>query len=1229
MDCVDFIQWNCRGIKNKQDEIKLLIQHHDPIACCFQETFLKEEDNFTLRGYTFYNIFSSIDAERACGGVSVVIRNDIPQAEVTIVSPLQAKAVQISTPRKLTICTLYLSPSLRVDARHLDDLIDQLPSPFLILGDFNAHNLLWGCTTNNTRGNLIEKIIEKHDLCLFNDSSYTHINPATLSTSAIDLSLCHPSIYLNYAWKVADDLYESDHFPIFLTSTDRESDIGTKRWQFHRADWTHFQLLCEAEINNNILLSLTPTQLFTDTLLNIAEKTMTKSSGKRKRPHYPWFNDKCKEAISQRRKALAHFRRNITNENLNVFKRKYALARRTVKEAKKDCWRTYVSKLNSRTPIKKTWEMIRRISGKNNRSKISFLKTANSTASTPLEISNTLADTISKNSSSSHYSKKFQIYKKHQERSALNFSSDNSEYYNSPFTLIELRDALANSKDTAVGPDDIHYQILKHLPGSTLNILLQIFNNIWQSGNFPASWREAIIIPVSKPNKDPTNPNNYRPIALTSCLCKTLERIINNRLVHYLEINNLLTPYQSGFRKHRSTNDQLVRLETFIREAFINNEHMAAIFFDLEKAYDTTWKYGIMKDLHRCGLKGNLPIFIENFLNDRYFRVRINTTLSKHYFQENGVPQGAILSVTLFILKINSIVDCLKEDIDGSLYVDDFLISCRSKNMFSIERKLQLCLNRLQRWCDENGFKFSKSKTVCVHFCQKRGLHPDPDLLLDGSPIPVVPETKFLGVIFDKKLNFVPHLKHLKVKCTKALNIIKVVAKTDWGADRKVLLRLYRALIRSKLDYGCIVYGSARKSYLQMLEPVANQGLRLCLGAFRTSNANSLHVEANELPLSLRRQKLSLQYAIQLAANSSNPTHPQVFNPNFEEKFQRKEKAIPTFGLRIRPIFNEIGIDLDNIRDISIPIDPPWEIIIPKVNLSLTNKKKSETNPSVFVSDFCQLREAEFSGFEEIFTDGSKDGDRVAAAAITPEAIYTSRLHGKASIFTAELRAIDLALTYINLSTRDKFVIFSDSKSCIESFSNFKPINQYVKQILSRINYLMKKGKSVALCWIPSHIGIKGNELADRAAKTALEKAPDFFLLPHSDFKCYTTKYIYEKWQVHWSSLYNNKLLEIKPILGEDSRAYFNSRKEEVIMARLRIGHTYFTHSFLLKAEDPPECIPCQEPLTVKHILLDCVDFNHIRENYYTVGNIKQLFETVKPNVIISYLKEIGLYNKF
>ena len=128
-----------------------------------------------------------------------------------------------------------------------------------------------------------------------------------------------------------------------------------------------------------------------------------------------------------------------------------------------------------------------------------------------------------------------------------------------------------------------------------------------------------------------------------------------------------------------------------------------------------------------------------------------------------------------------------------------------------------------------------------MHFCQQRKHHSGPSLKLRDIPIEIVNKFKFLGLYFDSKLSFIPHLEYLKAKCHKALNLLKVVAHTDWGADRTVLLRLYRSLIRSKLDYGCIVYGSARKSYLQMLDPIHHQGLRLALGAFRTSPVNSLY----------------------------------------------------------------------------------------------------------------------------------------------------------------------------------------------------------------------------------------------------------------------------------------------------------------------------------------------------------------------------------------------------
>ena len=126
-------------------------------------------------------------------------------------------------------------------------------------------------------------------------------------------------------------------------------------------------------------------------------------------------------------------------------------------------------------------------------------------------------------------------------------------------------------------------------------------------------------------------------------------------------------------------------------------------------------------------------------------------------------------------------------------------MSYRSSNTRSCERQLQGSLKKIEEWCTENGFKFSSSKTVCLHFHKKRGTLPDPDLFLYGKKIRVVRETKFLGVTFDQKLSFIPHLKTLKTKCMKALDIIKVVANQEWGADKTVLLNLYRSFNTFKI----------------------------------------------------------------------------------------------------------------------------------------------------------------------------------------------------------------------------------------------------------------------------------------------------------------------------------------------------------------------------------------------------------------------------------------------
>ena len=139
----------------------------------------------------------------------------------------------------------------------------------------------------------------------------------------------------------------------------------------------------------------------------------------------------------------------------------------------------------------------------------------------------------------------------------------------------------------------------------------------------------------------------------------------------------------------------------------------------------------------------------------------------------------------------------------------------------------------------------------------------------------------------------------------KAMNILRVLAHSDWGADQSTLLHLYRALIRSKLDYGCIVYGSARKSYLEKLNPIQNNALRLCLGAFRSSPIESLYIDANEPPLEYRRNKLTLQYGIKLKANPDIPSYEYVFPTHYTYKKCLRKSTNPPFRVRLQSLLDD------------------------------------------------------------------------------------------------------------------------------------------------------------------------------------------------------------------------------------------------------------------------------------------------------------------------------------
>ncbi|RUS72388.1 hypothetical protein EGW08_019848 [Elysia chlorotica] len=251
----------------------------------------------------------------------------------------------------------------------------------------------------------------------------------------------------------------------------------------------------------------------------------------------------------------------------------------------------------------------------------------------------------------------------------------------------------------------------------------------------------------------------------------------------------------------------------------------------------------------------------------------------------------------------------------------------------------------------------------------------------------------------------------LKRKCQKALNILRVVGHTDWGADRETLLKLYRTLVRSKLDYGSIVYGSAKKHILKTLDPIHHQGLRIALGAFRTSPIQSLYAESGEPSLEHRRLKLSLNYAAKLNSIPENPGFESLTDSSPIEFFETK-KSGPSLGARLQNHLEKIETKYENIDNVKVRKPPPWEQYNVKFDTSLTEFEKGNTNALVLQKEFLNLKE-QYNEHYEIYTDGSKQDHKVAAAFFLPDDpgdSVSARLRDYSSVYSAELEAILMAM---------------------------------------------------------------------------------------------------------------------------------------------------------------------------------------------------------------------------
>ena len=306
---------------------------------------------------------------------------------------------------------------------------------------------------------------------------------------------------------------------------------------------------------------------------------------------------------------------------------------------------------------------------------------------------------------------------------------------------------------------------------------------------------------------------------------------------------------------------------------------------------------------------------------------------------------------------------------------------------------------------------------------------------------------------------------------------------------------LYRAIVRSKLDYGCIVYGTTSNTNLRQLDSIHDSGLRLALGVFCTSPLSSLYTEANEAPLEERRLKLSMHYYVKTRACIDNPAHHalhefdrttrDLYAPRPNGRGGMTRPPAPPIGLKVEEAMTSAEINAGLVCPLRTPnfppgthdYDPKRHELIEGVSKCLISRQEAQAK-------FNEYREAKGS-HDQVYTDGSKMNEKVGAAAVinrhfqngeTTCRQLSKRLPDNSTIFAAEATAISLALNYYQHMdpVHHDVVVYSDSMSCLQAIEGEDTKNPFICHIMNLLWSLSDKGTSVRFCWVPSHCGIDG-----------------------------------------------------------------------------------------------------------------------------------------------------------
>ena len=1198
---LNILQWNAGGLSNsKMTEIKQTVQEEDIDVLIINEANVTDANKkfYNIKGYTTYALFKN---RQVASGILAAVKTKLTTRFQKIKEMQETDTSEIieitvwTDKNKIKIYGIYSPPN----NKNLNLDILNITNNTIIVGDLNAASPAWGYNYKNRVGKLVEDYINSNSLKVLYDpeqpKSFIHhsgstTNPDIVIVSTHIVDQCKKKL-------IGDPGCGHRMIKTSLKLERGKPNIGNQiRWNLKKANWHAFKQKVEELLEDiNTDSPYAAVSKFNEALKKSARATIPRGRMKR---YSPFWTKELTEL--RKRRDIAREKAEKTEEKTELeikqdvmnWKKECAILKKQIIISKRKRWNEFINNMDYRTDGNKAHKLFNTLNNKHQEHQ-----------NQPMMING--KEVIDKRKIASKFNSHFlsspssrtKPTRKQKASKKLENIAEGDKFLNTLFTKEfsneELQEAIKNTKSNKQpGADKIFPEFIKNLGPKAKMTLLNIYNTFWtEKMNLPTDWTKATVIPILKPGKQANQLEAYRPIALTSIVAKVFERMITTRLKWFLENQNILAEEQAGFRDNMSTGNSLMNFVQEVKQNFNKKESTLAVFIDFKGAYDTVWRSHLINKLKRYGVKRNMLSWLTRFLTQRWMQTQWAGVKSKYKQSKIGLPQGAVSSPTLFNIYINDLVKALKSipGIKVNMFADDVVVWCSAKHNKKhkeiLEKTMNESLNTLKKWATDNNMTISAEKTKYQYFSLRHNSE-NFRLQIDHKEIEKSSNTKYLGVTLDNKLSWSNHIKNTVERANKRLGLIKRLAGATWGNTQDTLNITYNTYVKPVMRYGSEVLITANKTRLEELEKTQNNALRLISGAVKSTPVAALQEYTGNLPISVEIQKQATNSYIKMKASQRANW---IKQHNSQQNLKTQTTPIDSCHNFLK--YLNIPTQTENI---SPPINP-LDFRTIQINMSLTEEmKKKDTSPEILKQSTLETINTSYPEEEwlRIYTDGSQ----MDTTNTTGAGVYCKLFSQYASVgtnttnFDGEIEAVFLALQQLlyRIDAFRKVVFLVDSKAAIQAISsNRQTRTTKIHNIKQMLKHLQALQKTIVFQWVPSHVGLQGNELADILAKKGtklhtsanpLQISTMQMLVSKTTGKIHRQEISIQSKNKKWENIHKHwEVCKNKP------------RKEAVSHFRLKTGHdclaAHLTKIGIYQSEECTICHTKDSIMNEEHLL--------------------------------------------